>query len=52
MQPNDYQTGTISETCCENCVWFNTDDFKCQNPNSKYNGQERRCDDNCGECEF
>ena len=45
MQENDKE-------CCESCVYFNTDTWKCQCSESKYYGQERMCYDYCDEVEW
>lgn len=40
------------EQKCENCLYYNTDNWKCQNKNSLFYNQERKCNDTCIEQEL
>lgn len=36
---------------CENCMYYNTENWTCQNKNSPFYQKDRRCDDTCMEQE-
>lgn len=40
------------EECCENCLYYNTDNWTCQCSNSPYYNQECDCDNVCEEIDL
>lgn len=44
--------GDYMEECCENCMYYNTDTWKCQNECSVYFNQECDCNTVCDDIEL
>lgn len=38
--------------CCEICLYYNTENFKCQCKNSEFYNKETRCDNVCEKIEI